>query len=207
MTTENTEKITIKTGTIPDGRTAILRSRSADGTPRLEIHDIAHHSATITKYTGEKGSVKPFPSLSPDCHDQWTSWSPLDDIRGKYDLDNISYQNDDLKITLKSLSDDNNHSVLVQFCHGIIAYRMTIELLRCCLIGELEIIYGTAFYNKSTFFKIINSSYIDMISLKTDISAVKNTLHHFALICADSVIDIVANYEPKVQHIGTKSHA
>jgi hypothetical protein len=208
MTTDNTQhRVEIKVGTLADGSIAIARATSADGVPRLEIYNITDHTAKIIKYTGEKGSIKPFPQFPPDAQDQWIPWSPLNDIQGKYHLNAISYQNSILEITLEISLDGNTSRLIIQFAQDIIAYTCSPDLFRSRTINELEIVYGTAFYGRSTFFKVINSSYIDMIKLTSAMTDDATNLHHFVLITADNVIDVVASYEPNIQHIGKKLYA
>ncbi|MGC2310232.1 MAG: hypothetical protein WA432_01265 [Candidatus Babeliaceae bacterium] len=131
--------------------------------------------------------------------EKWIQWQPIPNLMKKYYIDSISDTFDGFIILL---SDENNKSnVRVMFENSIDAYRSTDESFRLKTIHDLGQYYGSSFYTQWTFFKVINSEYLHWLSEQS--YKITDTLSfiHFSFIAADSILDVVTNYEPRVELI------
>lgn len=135
-----------------------------------------------------------------NMEEQWLRWNPIIGLEKKYDIDSMIY---DVKrfIILFSQYYDEGKKVKLIFENSIDAYRWSNETLRYKLILDLDKKYGADFYGDATFFKVDNSSYIQWISQQSCTISDSIKYIHFAFITANSILDIVTTYEPKVEII------
>jgi hypothetical protein len=132
-----------------------------------------------------------------DVEEQWKQWRPIEGLAGKYQLATISDTADGFVLYFVAM-DDQRKKVCVNFEESIDLYRNTRSEYRLALMDTLAEQYGSDFYHNWTFFKIEHSLYVQWISKSSlGISDYYNFIH-FAFITADSVLDIVVDYEPSV---------
>lgn len=138
--------------------------------------------------------------------EQWTKWEPIRGLANKYYIDSIS--NDENGFIIQ-LSDANNEEkkIRVIFEDSVYASRDTDESFRRNTVGILHEQYGIDFYGDWTFFKVTNSSYLKWLSVES--YGITDSLHftHFSFVAADSILDVVTNYEPKVILIDMKQQS
>ncbi len=132
--------------------------------------------------------------------EQWIKWEPIKGLSTRYYTDSISKFPKGLKIIL-SEENDRSKKVNIIFENSICAYRSTNESFTLQILDTLGEKYGKNFYAHWTFFKIINSSYIQWILQESHHVTNTMPLTHFAIFTLDSLIDIVATYEPKIELI------
>ena len=129
--------------------------------------------------------------------EQWIKWEPIANLAPKYYIDKISHTIKDFHIILSEDS-STERKIKILFEDSVDAYRDTDESFRRKLIYDLGQTYGSNFYGKWTFFKVYNSKYLQWLSEES--FEITNSLGfiHFSLIAADSILDIVTTYEPKI---------
>ena len=129
--------------------------------------------------------------------EQWTKWEPAPALIKKYWIDAVLDTADDFSILL---SDANNaNKIQVIFENSVDAYRNADETYRYKLICDLNEKYGGDFYGSWTLFKVLNSEYLKWISEQSCTISDNRSLQHFSFIAADSVLDVVAPYEPMIK--------
>ncbi len=129
--------------------------------------------------------------------ENWQRWELGSELSSKYYIETISDSINGFRILL---SDANNESkkVEVLFEDSVHAYRSTEESFRQYTINNLDERYGTEFYRDCSFFKVTNSEYIHWLSSQSYGIAEAESLYHFSFLAVDSVLDVVAAYEPKI---------
>lgn len=129
--------------------------------------------------------------------ENWQRWEIGSELSSKYYIDSISDRVDGFRILLSDANDESK-KVEVLFEDSVHAYRSTDESYRQSTINNLDERYGTEFYGDYTFFKVSNSEYIHWLSLHSYGIAESEPLYHFSFLAVDSVLDVIATYEPKI---------
>lgn len=129
--------------------------------------------------------------------EQWIKWVPLPDLAKKYYIDALSDTEEGFTILL-SESDNKQKRIKIIFKNSVSAYRITDETFRHRLICNLSDQYGSEFYGEWTFFKVLNSHYLQWLSEQSAGIADSLRFTHFSIIAADSILDIATTYEPKI---------
>jgi len=134
--------------------------------------------------------------------EQWSRWEPVLGLDGRYDVDTILDTDDGrgLIITLYSYK-NNNQKVEVIFDRPPESYRHTNESFIIELPYDLSKRYGKGFYADWNFFKIANSRYLAGLACVSHEHFKASDFSHFCIFCPDSVLDIIACYEPVVRII------
>lgn len=91
------------------------------------------------------------------------------------------------------------------FDDSVHSYRSTDETFRLNSIYNLQDQYSTEFCTLWTLFKVVNSAYILWLCKESYDITTPQSLIHFSIIAVDSVVDIVASYEPKVEMVPVKN--
>lgn len=129
--------------------------------------------------------------------EQWTRWEPIEGLALKYYVEAIT---DDIeggfKIILSNINNRKN-TVHVHFKDSAYAYSSANERFRRKTINTLSKHYGPDFH-KWTFFKVTNSEYIKYLSEESYGWSDVFGFIHFSFIAADSIVDVIDNYEPEV---------
>ena len=132
--------------------------------------------------------------------EQWIQWKPINNLSPKYYIKSISDDIEGLKILLSDVKNEKQ-IVKIMFDDSTHSYRSTDESFRLSTINSLDKKYGTKFYSEWTFFKVDNSKYISWLSEQSYEIAESENLMHFSLIAVDSIVDVIAAYEPSVELI------
>lgn len=127
----------------------------------------------------------------------WERWQPKTEISQKYYVDSILDNIKGLKIILSD-SENEDSKIEIIFDDSVHAYRSTDESYRQKAINYIDEKYGTKFYSEWTLFKLTNSEYLEWISNQSFGIADSEELIHFSIVAVDSIIDIIATYEPKI---------
>ena len=126
----------------------------------------------------------------------WTQWKPVEGLKPKYDIDEIIDTMDSFKIVLSEM-DKLKKCLEVYFDSGVDAYRQTNESYWLDSLYALREKYGAEFYGYWTFFKVENSSYLSWLSKESFEISDSRDFVHFAFLGADSILEVITNYEPK----------
>lgn len=132
--------------------------------------------------------------------EDWQKWEVGSDLSAKYYIESISDSINGFRILLSDANDESK-KVEVLFEDSVHAYRSTDESFRQSTINNLDERYGTEFFRDNTFFKVTNSEYIHWLSLQSYEIAESESIFHFSFLAVDSVVDVVAAYDPKVSKL------
>ncbi len=130
--------------------------------------------------------------------EQWVKWKPVNDLSPKYYIESMADGFDGFIIVLSDASDEKK-KVKVIFEDSVHAYRSTDESFRQNTINVLNEIYGLQFYSKWTLFKVVDSEYMQWLSEQSYSIVDSQPLIHFSFLAVDSIVDVIAAYEPKVE--------
>lgn len=132
--------------------------------------------------------------------EEWARWTPVEGLAEKYSIESILEDRSGLTIVLSDYHNEDK-GVRISFGYSADAYRDTYETFRSHLTYELGQRYGTDFHAKWTFFKVYNSLYIQWFSEQSFGISDYSSFVHFSFLVMDSVLDVVALQEPKVELI------
>lgn len=128
----------------------------------------------------------------------WKKWEPVANMAQKYYVDSIQDNIKGLNIILSDSKHDNSFLEIL-FNYSVHGYRSTDESFRQKIFSDLEEKHITEFYSKWTLFKVTNSEYLKWISDQSFSISESENLIHFVIMAADSIVDIVAAYEPQIK--------
>ena len=131
----------------------------------------------------------------------WTRWEPVEGLAMKYYIDSVSDAKNGFEIIFSKPNDKNKVRVLFQ--DNIDSYIKTDESYRLSVIHELGKKYGKNFYGYWTFFKVENSGYLQWLSEQSYGLSNYRPLLHFSFVTADSILDVIAAYEPVIEIVNT----
>lgn len=130
--------------------------------------------------------------------EQWVRWRPIEGLSSKYYIELIEDNFNGFKIVLSDANDEKN-KINVIFESSVHAYRSTDESFRQSTINIINEVYGIQFYSEWTFFKVVDSEYIQWLSAQSYSIAESEPLIHFSFLAVDSIVDVIAAYEPKIE--------
>ena len=131
----------------------------------------------------------------------WIKWKPIEGLAPKYDVDLVVDTMDNFKIVLSEM-DNSQKRLEVHFDSGVDIYRLTDESYWRNSLCELKEKYGAEFYWYWSFFKVENSSYLSWLSKESFGISDSRDFVHFAILGEDSILEVIANYEPKITFLG-----
>jgi hypothetical protein len=124
--------------------------------------------------------------------ESWGKWQPISGLEKYHNIYDIEYLAQGFfKILL--IGHAEGKCVAVIFENGVSAHRYTYESLRTLRMPESS--------GAWTFFKVSKSSYIKLLFEKSNNETDYLSLMHFVFAGADTIIDVVATYEPIVEFI------
>ncbi|QQE74225.1 hypothetical protein KDJ56_20675 [Brevibacillus composti] len=132
--------------------------------------------------------------------ENWERWEPVFGLSSKYYVESLSDSIEGFRILLSDANDEKK-KVEVIFEDSVHAYRSTDESFRQSAINMIDELYGTEFYAEWTFFKVTNSKYIQWLSEQSYGITESESLIHFSILAGDSIVDVIAAYEPKIKKI------
>lgn len=131
----------------------------------------------------------------------WERWEPISGLKDKYNIDSVEDTlMDGFKITLSECCDKGKR-VAVTFKNGIFAHRETHEIFRLATYKLLDDNYGKDFYEKWTFFKVTNSSYLKWLSEQSYTLSDVYSVTHYSFLAGNVMLDIAHVNEPTVEFI------
>lgn len=128
--------------------------------------------------------------------EEWIKWEPLKCISSKMYIEKLIDDENGILLVLKS--EDKKKTFKVIFVDPILSLRSTDEGRRLKTINFLEGKYGTDFYDQWTFFRVINSGYVEWFNQETyNIYAIYD-IRHYVFLTSNDVVEILSTYEPNV---------
>lgn len=132
-------------------------------------------------------------------NEHWIKWEPFTYSETTYYyIEQINVNKKGLKIILVEDASETR-TVQVFFKKAVVAYSSTDESFISGVLTCLNENYGKKFYGRWPFFKVANSKYIQRLSEKLGNSFNDSSrLIHFVFLAGDSMVDVIADYEPEV---------
>ena len=137
---------------------------------------------------------------------QWIQWKPVKGLSNKYYIDYVYECSQKLRVVLyeEDQKEKNYTKKLVIEFDAVFSYKLTDETFRLGTISLLDELYGTDFYSKWTFFQVTDSPYLKLLSEESYGISDAYEVKHFVLIDSNSILDVIASSEPKVEMITEK---
>jgi len=130
-------------------------------------------------------------------NETWIQWKPIENLAPKYDIDSIVDTINTFTIVLSEM-DNPQKRLEVHFDSGVAAYRLTKEIYWQNSLHKLDEKYGEDFYGHWTFFKVENSSYLSWLSKESFEISDSRVFVHFAFLGADSILEVIAHDEVRI---------
>lgn len=135
--------------------------------------------------------------------EQWLKWNPVFNVLSRYEFQSMTHTSDSITIIL--FDPDKNKKIKIVFDGFVDAYQYVDIRYQAERLNEIEKKYGKEFFNKWTFFKVINSDLRRWLNEESlgiiDYFFTHNSYMHFAFVTSTCVIDVIAGYEPKIEFI------
>jgi len=132
----------------------------------------------------------------------WTKWEPAEGLHNKYTIASIVSSIDGFEILLYEDGLYGKKGLKIIFENQVDSHRDTNESLMGETIEELNNQPVKLNYSQWTFFKVTNSEYIKWLRKQSSGVADGRPFIHFCFVDDDSILDVIACYEPKVEYIG-----
>lgn len=130
--------------------------------------------------------------------EQWVQWKPIKNLPNKYYIESISDNYKEFKIIF--CNEKNSEEKLSMIFQGSIgSYKWTDETFRLKTLSYLDEHYPEDFYSKWTFFKVIHSPYLKMLSEESCGISDSRIFIHFSFIEHNAIFDIIASSEPIIE--------
>ena len=130
-------------------------------------------------------------------NETWVQWKPVEGLAPKYNIDSLVDTINTFTIIL-SVMNNPQKCLEVYFDSGVNAYRLTKGVYWRNSLHKLDKNYGKDFYEKWTFFKVENSSYLSWLSKESfGISDSRNFVH-FAFLAVNSILEIIAHDDARI---------
>ena len=131
--------------------------------------------------------------------EKWNIWSPSDLITEDYFVETIAYTRKGIFVLLISL-DKKKDIIKLNFYCGVVLYRVCDEGVRLNLYENLMDAHGKDFMAKNKYFIVENSNLIKWVEEESGYLDLFD-LKHFVLTNEDSLFDVVAQSNPKIELI------
>jgi hypothetical protein len=122
----------------------------------------------------------------------WEMWIPKNKLVEKYYVDSLKNDVEGLTIVL---TNDINEKKLILRWEGVV------ESYTCSEESSRNELYANDSLTKWTFFNIKNSKYIEWINRQSSGICSLKELQHFCIVAIDSIVDIIAEYEPEIEEL------
>lgn len=130
--------------------------------------------------------------------EQWVKWEPIKNLSPKYFEESFSDNKNGLKFILVDANNKKKRTAIECISDS---YLKRNQEFRQATINFLNKYYGSKFHSEWTFFKIINSKYIEWLFEESFGTSKNFPLIHFLLLTENSIIDIITKGEPFVKHL------
>lgn len=125
--------------------------------------------------------------------EQWIEWKPIQGLEENYYYVELISNNGIGEFKMQ-LASDNKAKLIVLFENSVNAYKRTDESFRQSTVAD--ILYNSGAIGP--FFKINNSNFVQSLLQQPGETANPAKFIHFVFVEYNSIIDVIATYEPKV---------
>lgn len=131
--------------------------------------------------------------------EQWLRWEPIEDSTSLYYVTSIFYDTPGLTVLLKQQKNENK-KVSMLFDTHIAAYVFT-DISHPLNRSKNKEKYGDLFLKDAKFFMVLNSHYLQRLSVQScGISDARN-LKHFVIVALDGIIEVISPFKPIVTEV------
>jgi hypothetical protein len=128
--------------------------------------------------------------------EEWKKWIPSKELSLKMYIEKVI---DDKKgLQLFCQSKDEKITIKICFENFVLSYRNTDEGRRLKMLKFLTEKYGKEFYAEWSFFKVINSTYIEWFNQETYNMYSDYNIEHYVFLTCDDVVEVLSTYEPQI---------
>ena len=127
--------------------------------------------------------------------EQWTRWEPIPNLAPMYYIKSVYDDINGLKIILSEYKNIHNE-LHITFKNSVDFFVKTDETFISSIMNDLYEKHNTKSYTEWSFFKVTNSRHIKMLSKQSYGVADSRDFMHFSFISIDSLLEVVADYEP-----------
>lgn len=131
--------------------------------------------------------------------EKWIKWEPIQGIIPGFYEECVGDCKEGFIIILRSTKTNDKKDLRVRWSHFVVSYTVTNETYMDTIFSDLRLRDVT--YKGGTLFKIENSDYLKRLSYSSGTLTDYMDLTHFVIVTIDSIIEVVADYEPEVEFI------
>lgn len=131
--------------------------------------------------------------------EKWVKWEPVGNLTGEFYEEFICDRDDGFRIVLYKKNDGEKIRLQIKWKRFVASYTVTNETYLDKVFSDLRARDGT--YAGGMLFKIINSEYLKRLSYSSGSLSDYMSFTHFVILSSDSVIDVVADYEPEIEFV------
>lgn len=132
--------------------------------------------------------------------ERWTQWKPIDNLSSKYYIESFSLNNDGFILTLID-AQDQKQKIVVDFAQAVSTFRRINGDLRHAIIENLYQYYGKKFFDEWTFFKVINSHYIEEIMEESWEIFEREEFTNIVFVTPNSILELTIRCDPNILFI------
>jgi len=131
--------------------------------------------------------------------EQWIQWTPCEDLHGKYMIKKLTADANGLIVDLYAYNGDN-HIIEVACKPYAQASRYNSKQWRLHdLCNQLSKSYGEEFHKNWTFFKVLDSEYLEWLDDESGTVSSYCGIMHFCVLAENGVVDIGTDCAPIVR--------
>lgn len=132
--------------------------------------------------------------------EKWVKWEPVENLAKVHFIEIVKDGMSSLVITFFEDRNQNKTFQLI-FDETVIAYRNVDEGYRLTIYDKCIQDDGKDLYGNWTFFKAINSDYMQWLKEQTNMAFDFELSTHFVIYTVNAVVDVVAISEPIIKYL------
>lgn len=131
--------------------------------------------------------------------EKWKVWTPIKNLKSRYWIDSLTDNKHGFKILLEP-EDQDSHKLEINFKDSVYVYRKIDESYIGKILFKVQEKHGPIIKN-NCFFKIEKSDFLTFLSSSSGGWSDAIPMIHFVILEENSLLDIVADYEPEVRFL------
>lgn len=131
--------------------------------------------------------------------DKLVVWEKSKGFGRKYDIFEVLEDFNGLKLKLYNV--DKEEQIELVYDSMVCTYKSVDESFWINIFNTISNTYGSSYITQNTFFEVTESSYAIEIEKGTCGAVSAEKLHHLKIIAANSIFDIIAFKEPRINRI------
>ena len=127
-------------------------------------------------------------------------WKHIEGLAAKYSMECVSDTPEGIRIELSDEL-DSTKKIAIFFKKGVGYYRFVRSYFRKRTLDTWAREYGSSFYEKWTFFKIIHSQSLAWLSEESCGIRGELKMQHFVFITSNAMVEIIHTFDPFIEPI------